>query len=101
LDLGPSRSPPWHCLEEQMGERTLTLGRLRELTRKLPDETVVCMSDWDGAHLHCYPEQAMLDGGHILFIPSSCYELWVAHWDEEETPYPIPEEWKEEEDDGT
>ena len=78
--------------------RELTVGHLRKLIADLPDDMTVCMSDWDTAHLVCYLEQTLVDGGHLLFVPSSCYELWTTpEWADEET-YPIPNEWRD--DDG-
>ena len=78
-----------------MSKRDLTVGYLKELITDLPDDTAVCISDWDGSHLHCYLEQAMVDGRHLLIIPSTCYQLWLEGGWLGNEPYPIPIEWKE------
>ena len=78
-----------------MSKRSLTVGYLKELITDLSDDTAVCISDWDGTHLCCYLEQAIVDGGHLLIVPCTCYQLWLEEEWLGNEPYPIPIEWKD------
>ena len=48
----------------------LTLGYLRELTKDLPDETLITESDFAGADLTCQIEQLEISAQFLQFIPN-------------------------------
>lgn len=77
-----------------MADDGLTLGHFRELTKDLPDDTHISECDYDESHLHCYPEQILIESERIIFVSNNCYERWmISNFDN--TDKPIPDDWKE------
>ena len=73
--------------------KDLTLGYFRELTKNLPDDTMIVECDYDQASLVCTVEQFILDCQFVMFISNKCYSRWQ-EVDFKDIDKPIPGEWK-------